>query len=209
TVNTTIRTLIETYAAFNHIYVEPKTDNEKHFRFLLWKLDGLYQERKYEIESTDFQGVEKALEERDNKILKTIEEIETSEFIKTIPENYLIKIFDPNKRKSNWKFLIVDNKVKILQIIGLVKHCCKTRAFINTYKHSSIHTHSNFPAIEEFKRMRGKVISTEYTDPITRLAIYLTCLFVYDICAIDKNATEKLNEIAPGFKNFIIGISKS
>ena len=37
TVNTTIRSIIETYLAFNHIFVESKTKQEKHFRFLLWK----------------------------------------------------------------------------------------------------------------------------------------------------------------------------
>jgi hypothetical protein len=209
TVNTTIRVLIETYVAFNHIFVEPKTKNEKHFRFLLWKLDGLYQEKKYEIELTDYKEAEKNLKEKDNQISKTITEIEESKFINEIPQNYIIKIFDPAKRKSNWRFLIEDNKVKVLQIIGLVKHCCKTRAFINTYKHSSIHTHSNFPAIEEFKKVKGKVISIDYTDPITRLGIYLTCLFINDICEIDKNANEQLNRIEIGFKNFIIGISKS
>ncbi|MFS4418310.1 DUF5677 domain-containing protein [Maribacter sp. 2307ULW6-5] len=209
TVNTTIRVLIETYVAFNHIFVEPKTNSEKHFRFLLWKLDGLYQEKKYEIELTDYKEIEEVLKERDNQISKTISEIEKSEFINSIPKNYLIKIFDPSKKKSKWRFLIKNNRLRVLQIIDLIKHCCKTRAFINTYKHSSIHTHSNYPAIEEFRKVKGKVISSEYTDPFTRLAIYLTCLFINDICEIDNNSNQKLNEMELGFKNFIVGISKN
>src|SRR5690606_19585376 len=35
TVNTTFRALIETYITFNNIYIEPKTDEETEFRFLL------------------------------------------------------------------------------------------------------------------------------------------------------------------------------
>ncbi|WP_010521240.1 DUF5677 domain-containing protein [Aquimarina agarivorans] len=209
TVNTTIRVLIETYIAFNHIFVEPVTEAEKHLRFLLWKLDGLYQEKKYLIEVTDFEGAAERLEEKNETIQKTILEIENAKFLKEIPNQYHQKLFDPSKNKSNWRFLIVDGKVKILQIIGLVKHCCKTRAFLNTYKHSSIHTHSNFPAVEEFRKIRGKIISENYTDPITRLSIYLTCLFIYDICKIDENANQKLNEMDSGFKNFIEGMSKS
>ncbi len=42
TVNTTIRAIIETYSVFNHVFVEPTNAEEKHFRFLLWKLDGLF-----------------------------------------------------------------------------------------------------------------------------------------------------------------------
>ena len=32
---------------------------------------------------------------------------------------------------------------------------------------------------------------------------------INDICEIDKNANEKLNEIDLGFRTFIIGINKS
>ena len=209
TVNTTIRVLIETYIAFNHIFVEPKRESEQYFRFLLWKLDGLYQEKKYEIEVTDFEGVEKVIKDRDNEIANVISKIEESEFINKIPDNYLIKIFDPTKRKAKWRFLIQDDKIRVLQITALIKHCCKTRAFINTYKHSSLHTHSNFPSVEEFRKVKGKVISKKYTDPLTRLAIYLTCMFIYDICEIDKNAKKQLNQMEEGFRNFIIGITKS
>ncbi|SHG02203.1 hypothetical protein SAMN05444274_12012 [Mariniphaga anaerophila] len=209
TVNTTIRVMIETYIAFNHLFVEPNSEEEKYFRFLLWELDGLFQEKKYDVELSDFDGVETVLASRDAKIDSKTEEIKNSDFIKEIPENELKKIFDSAKRKSDWKFLFENGRIRPLKIIELVKHCCKMRAFVNTYKHSSIHTHSNFPAIEEFKRLRGKLISKEYTDPITRLAIYLTCLFIYDICEIDKNAKKRLGEMPPEINDFIIGMSIS
>lgn len=209
TVNTTIRVMIETYIAFNHLFVEPKSEEEKHFRFLLWKLDGLFQEEKYEVELSDFDGVEKVLASRKVKINSTIEEIKSSGFIKNISDKELKKIFDSEIRKSNWKFTFGNERIRPLKIIDLIKHCFKIRAFINTYKHSSVHTHSNFPALEEFKRLRGKFISNEYTDPITRLAIYLTCLFIYDICEIDQNAKKKLGEMSPEVNKFIIGMSLS
>lgn len=209
TINTTIRVIIETYIAFNHIFVEPKTDKEKHFRFLLWKLDGHYQEKKYDIKLDDFKGVSKLLEDKEIEISNTINMIKESDFISNISENQLLKIFNPAKTRANWRFIITNNQVKPLQIIQLIEHCCKQRAFINTYKRSSIHTHSNFPAIEEFKRKRGKMISKEYTDPITRVAILLTCLMINDISQIDENAKFKFNELGEEMSNFITGMSKS
>ena len=146
---------------------------------------------------------------KEQEIESIIIEIENSEFIKNISDKELNKIFNPEKKKSNWRFIIINDKIKPLKIIELVQHCCKTRAFVNKYKHSSIHTHSNYPAIAEFKRMRGKLISNEYTDPIIMLAIHLTCLFISDICEIDKNAKKKLDELPNELSNFIIGMSKS
>ena len=209
TVNTTIRAIIETYSVFNHIFVEPNTSDEKYFRFLLWKLDGLFQEKKYEIEMTDFVGVDKILKLKDDEIDAIIKSINSSKFTNDIIPNELAKIYDPEKKKANWRFLIENNKIKPLKIIELVKHCCKTRAFVNTYKHSSVHTHSNFPAIEEFKNTRGKMISDEYTGPIVRLAIFLTCVMISDICIIDDNAKSKLDEFPDLMKDFIIGINNS
>uniref|UniRef100_UPI00404B5AF8 DUF5677 domain-containing protein n=1 Tax=Gelidibacter sp. TaxID=2018083 RepID=UPI00404B5AF8 len=209
TVNTTFRAIMETYATFNHIFVEPKSDAEKEFRFLLWKLDGFYQMKKFKINVSDFDGAKEVLEDNSKSIISIIKEIERSSFLSTLKKEQVHKIFNPSKNSCKWRFLIIKGNIKILQIIDLIEHTCNTRAFINAYKHSSIHIHSNFPAIEDFKRKRGKTISEEYTDPLTRLAIYLTCLLIYDICKIDTNANRVLQSYPQKFKEFIEGISNA
>ncbi len=207
TVNTVFRAIMETYATFNHIFVQPKTLEEKEFRFLLWKLDGYYQVKKYKINVSDFEGVEKVLEDNENIITSTIQQIHNSSFIKTLKKEQIIKIFNPENKSCKWRFLIRNGNIKCMQIIDLIEHTFRTRAFINAYKHSSIHIHSNFPAIDDFKKKRGKTISKEYTDPLTRLAIYLTCLMIYDICNINANANKVFQSYAPELKNFIEGMS--
>lgn len=42
TINSVFRVMMETYITFNHIFVEPMTDEEKKFRLYLWKIDGLF-----------------------------------------------------------------------------------------------------------------------------------------------------------------------
>lgn len=209
TVNTTFRAIMETYATFNHIFVEPETDAEKEFRFLLWKLDGYYQMKKFKINVSDFEGADKVLDSNVKTIKSTIEQIELSPFFSTLKKEQVHKIFNPDKNSCKWRFLIKNGNIKILQIIDLIEHPCNTRAFTNAYKHSSIHIHSNFPAIEDFKRKRGKTISEEYTDPLIRLAIYLTCLMIYDICQIDANANIVFQSYPQKFKAFIEGISNA
>lgn len=209
TVNTTIRAIIETYVTFNHIFVEPKSLEEKEFKFLLWKLDGLYQKDNYEIKDSDFEGVSKIKEVNQKNIEKTIHDIKENRFYKSLSQQQLKKILIIEKKRVNWRFLIINEKIHVLKIIQLIKHVCKTRAFVNTYKYSSIHTHSNFPAIEEFKLIRGKEIKEDAPDSMTTIATYVTCLLIYDICEIDINAKKTLSVFPKNIQNFIIGIRNS
>ncbi|WP_010136753.1 DUF5677 domain-containing protein [Ochrovirga pacifica] len=209
TVNSTIRAIIETYSAFNHIFVEPKTSDEKKFRFLLWKLDGLFQKQKLEIYEDDFEGAKEILDSYKLEISKTINEIETSNYKNTLSDSELLKIYNLSKKRISWRFLVVENKVRPLKIIELVKHTCKQRAFVNVYKDSSIHLHSNYPSLEYFKGFRGKVITKEFTDPLVRLAIYLTSLMIHDICFISNESKKKFELLPVEIKDFISGISKS
>ncbi len=209
TVNTTHRAIIETYITFNHIFVEPKSEQEKEFRFLLWKLDGLYQKMNYNIDENDVENLTDVLNQKNLEIKNLIERIKTSDFKNKINSNLLSKIFNPDKKRINWRFLYDNGTVNTLSISGLVKHVLKTRGFTNAYKYGSIHTHSNFPAIEEFKKMRGKPIYENYTDPLTELAILLTCFIMYDIAEIDDNAKKELNNFPLSLKNYIIGMTES
>ena len=209
TVNITFRALIETYTTFNNIFVEPKTKDETKFRYLLWKLDGLYQKKKYNIDINDFENASNVIQNDLKLIKKTIDEIEQTEFKNNISSKELYKVYKPDKSKADWKFILKENRIYSLRIAELVKHVCKIRAFTNMYNYTSLHSHSNFPAIAEFEATRGKPITDQYTDSITRLAIYLTCLLIYDVCEIDKNAKIKLNSFPKELKDFINGISIS
>lgn len=210
TVNSLFRVMIETYITFNHIFVEPKTDEEKQFRFYLWKIDGLFEKKKFKIDYENLPEL-KIVEEKDKKELsEMLDLIKLNPFYNSLNTIELLKIYDPERRKSLWKFSITENyKVRPLKIIELVEQICKTDAFINTYKYTSVHTHSGFISIEHFEKTRSKPISEEYTDPLTRLAIYLTALIIEDICKIDKNAGTQFLSLPEFFRDFITGINKS
>jgi len=207
TVNAMFRTIMETYATFNHIFIEPTSDEEKEFRFLLWKIDGLTEKSRFIIDENDFSEAKKVLD-NDKLILdKTISELESCKFYKSVPDDQISKVYKPNSKRYFWRFIYSDGEINTLSITNLISHVFKTRAFINTYKYTSIHTHSNYYAIEEFDKIRGKTLSNEYTDPLTRLAIITTAMLIDDICKVDDNA--KLLLLPNPIIQFIKGMGQS
>lgn len=210
TVNSTFRTMMETYATFDNIFIEPKSEDEKEFRFLLWKLDGLYDKSKFDISENDFDGAKEILDNEKQILIETINKIENNNFCKSLEKSELSKIYKPNKSITNWRFIIDDNlNVTTLKIFELINHSCKTKGFINIYRYASTHTHTNYLAIEHFKQTRGVPISEGYVNPIIKLAVYLTCLLISDIINVDKNAKSEFEKLPEKVKEYINGITKA
>jgi len=208
TVNSTFRTMMENYATFNNIFIESKTLEEQRFRFLLWKIDGLFDKQKMDIGEFDFESAKEILEKDKIVLRNTIREFEGLPFYRSLDQKQLYKIYKADKEKYNWRFTIGESGIITpLKISDLIKHSCKTRAFINTYRYTSIHTHTNYLAIEHFKQTRGVPISKEYTNPISKLAIYLTCLIICDMCFLDENARSEFEVLPDEVKEYIEGIN--
>lgn len=208
-VNVVFRAIMETYTTFNHIFIYPKSEDEKIFRYLLWKIDGLAEKSKFEIEDSIRDEVKHILEEDKNTLSNLISEFENCNFYKSLAEQDLYRIYKSNKKKYNWRFLFRDNQIKPLSITNLVATVLPTSGYINAYKYTSIHTHSNFYAIMEFKRIRGQLLTTEFTDPWVRLAIMITCLLISDLSTINNKANLTLRCMPSSIYRFIVGIANS
>jgi len=209
-INALIRVLIETYITFNHIFVYPKSEDEKNFRFLLWQLDGLLEQKKFKVDTTDFEEAGSMLNNNQEKIDDLFNQIVSTNFFKTLPTTQSIKIINTEKRKVNWKFNLSSNlNISPLKIIELVELTCVSRTFINLYKYTSTHTHSGFVSIQHFEKMRGKVVSDNYVNPLVIQAIILTMFLIKDICFIDTNAQDVFLTFADKDKQNIIGINKA
>lgn len=211
-INALIRTLIETYITFHHIFVSPEDKDEMKLRFMLWQLDGLLEKRKFEISPSILSEVETILKQDEKRIKNICDEIEQNSVYLKMAKAEQLKIYEctSTRIKVIWKFNIsIDLKIHQLKIIELVRQVCCTEAFVNTYKYSSIHTHSGYLSIEHFDKMRGKVVSNEYTDPLIRLAIYLTTFMIRDMSDTDKASKDGFSRLSAGVQNFINGIADS
>jgi hypothetical protein len=210
TVNATLRVILENYATFNNIFIEPQTKEEQLFRFLLWKIDGLLDKQKFAIPETGPQNVKEILEADKARLQETIQTFEKTLFYESLDKTQLYKIYKPELKKVNWRFRI-DNERKIvpLKIIDLIEHVFKIDAFTNFYRYSSVHTHTNYLAIEHFKQTRGKQISPQYADPILKLGVYATCLLIWDICTVNQNANKELKTFPSHLQEYIEGIYRA
>lgn len=208
-VNVVFRAIMETYTTFNHIFIYPKSEGEKIFKFLLWKIDGLTEKSKFQIEESIQEELKHILVEDQNILSGLINEIEDCDFYKSLSELDLYKIYKSDKKRYNWRFLSNENSIKPLSITNLISVVLPTSAYINAYKYTSIHTHSSFYAIKEFERIRGQLLTTQFTDPWVRLAIMITCLLVSDISMINDKANLTLRCMPSSLYRFITGIASS
>lgn len=165
--------------------------------------------KKFDILESDNDSAKQILENDKIVLENTIKEFETCEFYNRLSKVEIEKIYNISKQRFSWRFKIIDDKIYPLKIYELIKHTCRTRGFINLYKYTSIHAHSNYLAIENFEKTRSKPISSDYTDPLTKHAIYLTSMIICDICKIDTNAQEAFDKLPDDIRNIIIYINDS
>ena len=203
-VNSLFRVLIETFVAFHWIFVNPATTEEKEFRFLLWKLDGIFEKRKFEfteeIESIAIETLKKNQHEKEN----ALEQLRRNVFYQSLDTRQLERVFDSVKHKALWKYeLKQGNELRPLKIVELVQMVCRTDAFLNLYRYSSLYTHSNFSSLETFRDMRGKLVSDDYAQPLIKQAIFLTALVIEDMCVTNMFSADAFTKQEPYFQRFI------
>lgn len=209
TVNTVFRAIMESYATFHNIFIEPATEQESEFRFLLWKIDGLVEKTKFNVHDDDFEGVQDILKRDKEKLNNTISAFENCSFYKSLDKSQLKKIYHPEKLRYSWRFRICDGEIEALSISKLIEYVYKIRAFVNSYRYSSIHTHSNYCAIEEFERIKGKLIYEDTTEPLERLANLIVMRLIGDLSDMDSNAHEAYLTLDIETRKFIEDMNKA
>ncbi len=207
-VNALFRAMMETYIAFNWIFVAPALKEEKEFRFLLWKLDGLFEKRKFEISEEIKIEAAKVLALDDEEKAATIIQIEQNLFYLSLNVLERAKVFDPGRHKAIWRYEQQPGlKLRQLKITELVQMTTRTEAFLNLYRYASMYTHANYISVDKFQQIRGKSVHDEYAQPLLRQAILLTTLVIDDMCRTDHNAARKFAEQDFFVQRFILQMS--
>ncbi len=188
TINSLIRVLMETYVTFHHLFVHSKNQEEKEFKILLWKLEGYFEKKKFRVHETDFEEASNILKRDEKEVALISLQIESHPFRMQIDDQEFARIFSVKDKKSNWRFLHKNRKVRLLKIIDLVEYTCPIRAYFNLYRYASMHTHSSFVSIEQFEKMRAQILSESYINNFPRMAAVLTIFLIVDLAIIDENA---------------------
>lgn len=195
-INALLRVLMETYCTYHHVFISPKSFEERELKFLLWKLDGL-------IEKGKLKNAKYIFDKDEEVIQSTIQLIESSAFLNNLELTDRLKIWDTKKR-ANWKFKIKqDNKIQPLKIIELIEYTLPSQLFKDTYIYASTHSHSGYPSIEHFENIRGKEVSDSYTNSIVELVIFLTTFLIRDICETNEASNQVFLYLPSPIKEFI------
>ena len=86
------RAAFETYLIFNYVFVTPKSNDEKDFKFYSWEISGLLERQKFPFQSP--RGKEKLEEER-----KYINELKTK-----LQKNSVFQSLTPKQQKNILKY---------------------------------------------------------------------------------------------------------
>jgi hypothetical protein len=207
TVNSLIRVLMETYVSFHHLFVYPKTNEERDFKLLLWKLEGLFEKKKFRVPDSALTGVKETLSSDEAEIQVLHDQIEKHVFRNQFsPEEYG-RIHNLKNKIAHWRFLHKQGKVRLLKIIDLVEFTCPMSAFFNLYRYASMHTHSGYVSIKHFEKVRGRLVSERYVNNFPRTASILIIFLINDLIAIDVNANAAFNEFHKSHQEEFKGIN--
>lgn len=158
---TLTRTLIENYLTLYYIYIEPKSESEKIFRFKLWEASGLISRQNYNLPNSKSDLYDKAKQTKENErqiIEKIMQEIKEMEEFNKLEKKELNKLKSYGlPRIDSWHTLIDKSNLK-KEFFGVL------------YSLFSNYSHSEYLSILQIK-LSSYSIKNEHTLSNTRLCL--------------------------------------
>lgn len=150
-----VRNIYETVGAFNLIYINSKTPDEKEILYNLWVIAGLKFRQRFASQATGQESIEKMNAEKE-EINNSIKIIVGTKLYTGLGAEDKAKIQDRIKNKE-FRIEFKDNKVKFLHwqdlsnVMGL-----KEGFFDNIYTYFSLNAHPSNVSVFQFREMFGK-----------------------------------------------------
>ncbi len=194
--NMIVRNLYETIAAFNLIYRNPKSEDEKLIKFNLWAIAGLKYRQRFEKEEMTKEHRTKLEEEKSN--IETLKngiyntslynnlDAHNQKFINTrINKKEFLITFDKNRvRLHKWHELI--------QIVDL-----KEKMFENSYRFFSLHVHPSYVSVFQFESMfNSDKAYLDLANTSTQFALNLTSVFIADLIFVFPKTLETFEKLS-------------
>ncbi|MEA4840785.1 MAG: DUF5677 domain-containing protein [Bacteroidales bacterium] len=121
------RAAIESYLTFHYVYIQPKNEVEKEFRFISWDLAGYIERERYEANNEDSKNTKKREQEQKNECIRKIEK---NEIFQKSPSNIKKLILKGKWRgDKSWADLAQDASV-------FSEYFSMLYSFVSSYSHS-------------------------------------------------------------------------
>lgn len=130
------RAALETFLTFHYVFFEPKTDDEKNYRYWAWKLAGLIDRQSF---PASYEDHKQKLKEEGKEINELLDRIEASAIFQQLGRKEKKKILQGNWRLLSWRE--IGKKTGLSRILSS-----------HVYKHLSGYTHSSWSSILQIKQ---------------------------------------------------------
>ncbi|MEK7432568.1 MAG: hypothetical protein AABZ74_05500 [Cyanobacteriota bacterium] len=198
---TLLRSQFESYAVFNHIFINPKTEEDIHIRCALWVISGLKYRNRH---------IPKTKEAEDKKLasIETINDYETKiqnqPSFKSLDEDNKNKFLRFMKDKE-WQFFIEEHKIK--KIAGFSEMILRAgfskRIFEQFYNQLSLYSHPTYVAIHQLNSEGWE----DFVPTLSKFGVECSTRFIsamiIDYCKIFPQATKFFNKLPKEVKYLI------
>lgn len=160
-----IRSALESYITFNHLFISPKDAIEKEFRFHCWDLYGFIERKNFKAESED--SVRRKMQEQE-QIKETINLIRTFDSYKKLSPKEQARI-----EKGHWK---LNNKwPDLAENAGFDK-----ALFVDTYSYLCSYAHTGRLSALQIMQTQTKEEQSVLIESLLGYALMILSKFICD-----------------------------
>ena len=170
---TLARAAFETFLAFHFIFVQPLTNEEKHFRYIVWNLGGLKDRQRFMV--TTQEGID-LLQQEKLQIEKLEGIIRSSLIFPHLPDAR-----QKDAIKGKWRF---GNKWEDLaELTGTHKGY-----FVSLYAYLSSFAHTGYLSILQLSQAEDKTIQQRLAGIYTNIGLTIMSHFLVAYCSLFPEA---------------------
>ena len=158
------RAAVESYLTFNYVFIQPKSIEDREFRFLCWHLGGYTDRQEVEITTETQHNI---LKEDKKAIAEISERLSHNSVFKSLKEKEKVKVLNGEWRRKFWWELAVDAGFRERYFKDQYKFLCG-------YSHSSRVSLTQIMTITEIEGKRKMV------RPLLLFLTYVLGKYMYD-----------------------------
>jgi len=180
-----VRCQYEAFCAFNHIFINPKTEEEKGILYRLWVISGLKYRQEFDAGIQD--NVDKQADEL-KRINKYEEEIQQTNFYLNLIPREQEKLKKAIKNKE-WQFYNDNGIIKFASWKKMASNAdVDPKLFKDTYSYLSLGAHPSNVSVFQFKELYRLKADEEIDFFSLNLSRQIIAFLIRDYCIYNKVA---------------------
>ncbi|QBA22357.1 hypothetical protein EU348_14650 [Chryseobacterium indologenes] len=189
-INILTRSIIESFLTLEYLFYNKLEEDEKEFRFLLWRISGYKARQNFFSEDGKIRGgekVKKVLDSELEEIKELLNIIEKSQHYSNLEKKHLSKLSRYGiPRLKSWSELLESSMLK-------------TDLFLTSYKLYSNYAHSEFISLIQCNGAdvfnKGSYGNSLHLKNALRLVLYINCVSIIQL----KKKFDYTNEVYDAF----------